>query len=101
MLVSTTLKTIHWGWIVGVGLSLSCVSWMLRLLFHRPASTLSVSSDIRNSISVAAVTILLLLAFHASSDYFEIVGALCLSWIVGSLLRLVLPHRPESRSDWH
>jgi len=95
MLVSTTLKTIHWGWIVWVGLSLSCVGWMLRLLFHRPSSSLSVFSDIRVSISVAAVAILLLLAFHASSDYFEIVGALCLSWIIDAMLRLVLPRRPD------
>ena len=95
MLVATTLETIRWGFIVGAGLSIACVSWMVRLLFHRPKS-LPVRSDILGSIAFAAVAILLLLAFHASSGALEVTGALCLGWIIESMLRLLLPRKSGS-----
>jgi hypothetical protein len=90
MLAATTLKTIQWSFIVWAGLSIGGVSWMVRLLFHRPKS-LPVRSDILGSIAFAAVTISLLLAFHASSATLECLGALCLGWIIEAMLRLCGP----------
>jgi hypothetical protein len=89
-----TTPTIHWGFIVWTGLSIGCVIWAVQLLFHRPKS-LSVRSDILSSIAFAAVAILVLLAFHASSSELEVIGALCLGWIIESMLRLFLSRNAD------
>ena len=89
-----TLKAVHWGWIFGFGLILGCVMRMRGRAFH---GTLPLRKDILISIEVGAVATLLLLAIHASADYFDVAGALLVGWIVEPMLRLLWPPRADRR----
>ncbi len=89
-----TLKAVHWAWIFGFGLILGCAMRILGRAIHR---TLPLRKDILVSIEVGAVATLLLLAIHASADYFDVTGALVVGWIVEPMLRLLWPPRAGRR----
>jgi hypothetical protein len=89
-----TLKAVQWSWIFGFGLILGCVLWMRAQAIHR---TLPLRTDILISMGVGVLTTLLLLAVHASADYFDVAGALLVGWIVEPMLLLLWPPRADRR----